>query len=245
MQGFITHCGAAEVSREEAFAVPVPEHTRSHRPASYEQLTTFVELQLQQLGLQTISQAYALNRKGQHFFAKYVLDVGDNNDTRGLAVVFRQSYNKQFKAAVAMGMSTFICDNLAISGDWFQVMSKNTKNGWERFQDQCILASFKSDPLAAYWETARNLDDWSTIELTEREGYRCLGELYGRNLLKSEQLNIAIEDWRKPRHEEFEARNLLNLYQDCTEGLKKGPVASLPERHIELHQAFLTLQATG
>jgi hypothetical protein len=236
MQGFITHCGAAEVTREEAFAVPVPEHTRTYKPVSYQTLTETVERLLTTMGLQTIDSAYALNRKGRHFFAKYVCDTGDVDATMGLSIVFRQSYDKTFSLAIAMGANTFCCDNLALTGDFFRVLHKNTLNGWDNFRRTLAGEAFTSEPLAPYYQLRDISRRWSDVDLSEVEGYRILGELVGKKLLRPHQAIVAFNDWRTPRHAQFTERHYWNLYQDITEGLKKGPAASMAERHIEIHR---------
>lgn len=245
MKGFITHCGAAEVTREEAFAVPVPEYTATHRPVSYEELTRFIEGQLVAAGLSSWTAAYALNRKGQHFFAKYVIDVDGDNSGMGLSAVFRQSYNMQFKPAAAFGGHTFCCDNLALTGDYFVVMHKNTKNGWERFQERYVLEAWRSSPLQAFYQAKEQANNWAEITLSEREGYRVLGELAGNRILTANQASVAFGDWRKPRYEDFEERNFQNLSQCVTEGLKKGPVASMPERHIRANKYMASMEVRG
>jgi hypothetical protein len=140
---------------------------------------------------------------------------------------------------------TFICDNLAISGSHFRVMHKNTMNGWENFRRDCLFQASESTPLAAYYEAKKQLGDWSGIELSEREGYRILGELQGYDRLTPHQASVAFQDWHTPRHEAFAARNLRSLYQCVTEGLKKGPIATLPERHIAAHQHLRTIEIQG
>jgi hypothetical protein len=245
MEGFLTHCGAAEVTAAEAFAVPLPDYTRSHRPVSYQELTEFLRGQIEHLGLEIIAEAYALNRKGQHFFAKFVMTApGLDTSEHGISAVLRQSYNKQFSPYSAFGTSTFICDNQSISGNWFQVMKRNTRNGWDKFKDECILASFKCDPLREHYDTMNTFATWKDASLTLREGYQLLGELYGEQLLTANQASVAFQDWREPRHD-FGPPTVYRLYQDCTEGLKKGPVATLADRHIALHKRFRTLGERG
>jgi len=241
MEGFITHCGSAQVPRTEVLGVPVPPHTKSYKPIPYGDMLDFTENSIKQMGLSVIDSAFALNRKGQHMFAKYVLDT--SSDVRGLSIVVRQSYDKTFRAAIAGGASTFCCDNLSISGSFFRVMHKNTVNVWKEFRVGVMLEL--DTCLEGYYETDRDILSWDKIQLGEDNGYRELGYMVGHKLLASDQASVAFKDWKTPRHPEFEDKTLGNLYQCVTEGLKKGPAATIPERHIKAHGHFRDLYLQG
>lgn len=242
MEGFITHCGASEVTRAEVLAVDMPQHTRSYQPVSYSQLLDYVEGQIKQLGFPIISSAFALNRGGKHMFAKWILDVTETPE-HGLSIVCRQSINKQFKLAVAGGVNTFVCDNQSISGAAFTSMKKNTPNGWNNFRMTMLdqLDAFHT----AYHGEVRELQSWDDITVSEDEGYRELGYMIGKGKIKPVPFGEALREWRKPTHEEQAARTLGNLYNAVTAGLKKTPQAALPENSIAAHQHFRDLYLQG
>lgn len=241
MEGFMTHCGSATVERPEVLAVPVPQHTMSYAPIGYGIMVEFIENQIKQMGLETISTAFALNRNGAHFFARWVLDT--NSDKHGMSIVARQSYDKTMRACIAGGLQTFVCDNQSISGDFFKVMHKNTKNVWKEFRVGIMLEL--DNCLEGYYETERDLKSWDAVQLSEDNGYRELGLLQGRKLLTPNQASVVYDAWKKPEHEEQAERNLANLYQAVTVGLKKGPAATIPERHIAAHSHFRDLYLQG
>ena len=45
----------------------------------------------------------------------------------------------------------------------------------------------------------------------------------------------VLAEWRKPRYEEFERRNVWSLFNAFTESLKTGNLAELPKRTEALH----------
>ena len=242
MEGFITHCGASEVTRAEVLSVPMPQHTRSYAPVGYSQLLDYVEGQIKQLGFPVISSAYALNRAGKHMFAKWVLDVRETPQ-HGLSIVARQSIDKTFKLAIAGGVNTFVCDNESISGAAFTAMKKNTPNGWNSFRMTMLdqLDAFHE----AYHGEVRELQSWDDIAIGEGDGYRELGYMMGTGVLRQVPFGEAIREWKAPTHEEQSGRTLGNLYNAVTAGLKKTPQASLPENSIKAHRHFRDLYLQG
>ena len=45
----------------------------------------------------------------------------------------------------------------------------------------------------------------------------------------------VLHEWREPRHQEFEKRNVWRLFNAFTESLKEGSLAELPKRTEALH----------
>jgi len=45
----------------------------------------------------------------------------------------------------------------------------------------------------------------------------------------------VLDEWRKPRHKEFEERNTWTFFNAVTESLKTGNLAELPKRTEALH----------
>lgn len=45
----------------------------------------------------------------------------------------------------------------------------------------------------------------------------------------------VLHDWREPRHDTFQVRNVWSLFNSFTEALKEGNLAELPKRTEALH----------
>jgi hypothetical protein len=45
----------------------------------------------------------------------------------------------------------------------------------------------------------------------------------------------VLSEWREPRHDVFEGRNVWSLFNAFTESLKEGNLAELPKRTEALH----------
>ena len=68
-------------------------------------------------GLTVINQAHALWQDGQRYFGLLEVANGESHDDYGLVIGLRNSHDKSFPAAIAMGSCVFCCDNLAFSAE--------------------------------------------------------------------------------------------------------------------------------
>ena len=151
----------------------------------------------------------------------------------GLAVGFRNSYDKSMSAGFAIGGRVFVCDNLALAGE-LVVMRKHTGGIIEELRDKLVLTFHQAhqtwDSLV---EDRRRMQE---LALTDDQAHDLLGRAFGRGLLALRQFLKANQEWRHPRHAEFEGRNLWSLYNAVTEAYKGLPVHQVMERHIKLHK---------
>ena len=235
MNGMMLHCGSETVTRTMVENVPVPDATRSYKPVSYGAAIEFVHAEAQrQLGMSVVKEQYGLNKAGDQMFALLTLDSGRESD--GLTIGLRQSYNKSLALGIAAGSQVFVCDNLCFSGNAFKVVRKNTVNVWEDFTG--LVTEQIGGSLGHYKQMTAECDAMKEIGCDTERGYAVLGVMQGRGLLLPNQASVAFGDWRKPRHEEFDRRDVWGLYNAVTEGLKKGAPARTMERHSEAHDFF-------
>jgi hypothetical protein len=200
-----------------------------------------VEDRIERSGWDAIDTRYGLAQDNQQLFALFTIDVG--NDESSLGIGLRQSYNKTLAIGTVAGANVFICDNLMFTGDALHVVRKNTTNAHSDFRD--LLKVAFAGAFDAYQQVIVDAERWKKHELTQREGYRLLGDMLGTHTLTSTQANVAYHDWDTPRHEAFKERNLNSLYQCVTEGLKTGAPGNMMERHVLAHDYFKTVDIYG
>lgn len=231
----LLHCGSNRASLDQVAAVPVPEHTETWRPMPYVQMIEYVKDVIDRsIGAPIESEAYGLNKAGDQMFGLITLDVGD--DSTGLSIGLRSSYNKSIAPAVACGAQVFVCDNLCFSGDSFKIVRRNTKNVWMDFRS--LVTGHIAE--ASYYYRATKADNTRMMEIpcNLRRGYEILGVALGEGVLTPTQASVAFTDWTTPRHDDFAERNVWSLYNCVTEGLKKGAPAHTMERHARAHEFF-------
>jgi hypothetical protein len=111
------HCGANAVTREQVSSVLTPARTETWVPVSHDRLLTGVQQSLERSGLHVVSESHGLTHDGSRYFGLLQVANGTNPNDFGLVVGIRNSHDKSFPAALVLGASVFVCDNLSFSGE--------------------------------------------------------------------------------------------------------------------------------
>ncbi len=129
----VLHRGGRAATRGEVFAVEAPPETHSWKPVAHGTVLAKVDETLQAAGYSIVRQQLGLSHGGDRFFG--VLDL-ESSIIEGikLALGLRNSINKSFPYGLAGGTRTFVCDNLALTGerDALAISRKHTRNGEQR-----------------------------------------------------------------------------------------------------------------
>lgn len=237
-----TLCSKNKATLDQVLAVPVPRHTRSWCPVPYADTIGYLRDSIAaRLGMEIESEEYGLAQDGAQLFGVMRLEAGDNE--QGLAIGFRQSYNKSLALGVAVGTSVFVCDNLCFSGNDFKIVRKNTLNVWADFRG--LVTEQVQGARVAHERVLADTVAMKEVSVNLRRGYAYLGVALGEGVLTPTQASVAFGDWREPRHEEFSDRNMWSLYNCVTEGLKKGTPGRMLDRSARAHDYFRDLAGIG
>src|SRR5262245_12926399 len=108
------HCGASAVTAEQLASVPTPPRTPTWVPIAHHALLAGVKDTLTRQGLTVVTEAHGLGHQGARYFGLLqVAQPGEDGGDFGLVVGVRNSHDKSFPAALALGASIFVCDNLS------------------------------------------------------------------------------------------------------------------------------------
>ena len=150
----------------------------------------------------------------------------------GWVLGLRNSHDKRFPAGIVAGATVFVCDNLSFSGE-IEIARKHT-----RFilRDLPLLTGQAIGRLVQRWHHQdERISAYKTKAITNAAAHDLH---YPRNgcgrLLKSPDPK-GLQEWRKPRHAEFEERNVWALFNSFTESLKQTNLAELPQKNRSLH----------
>ena len=214
-------------------AVPTPQQTRSYQPVHNKDLIDYVRVRVgEQFGSDIISESYALSCKDQQMFG--TMTVETENPEHNLTIGLRNSYNKSLSVGLCSGSEMMVCTNLCFSGSAMTVLRKHTVNVWRDIETHVDAALMTSK--AHYERMSLQLEAMKTVPLDLEDGYGLIGRALGHDVLKPQQATVAMKDWKSPRHEEFEARDMFSMYNCFTEGLKKGVAGSTIDRHAAAHR---------
>jgi len=228
----VLHCGGQKVSMDDLQRIQLPMVTATYKPVShYDMALNIYDSALKILapeGYVFIQHDIGTAKEGQRVFG--LLKYRNGGEETGLAIGWRNSYDRSMSAALAIGANVFICDNLAVHGD-ICIIHKHTKNVEETLIRSIRNALF--DATAKYRRFQEIVDRLKSINVTDDTGARLLGLLAFHQVLLPTMFNEAMREWRNSRFEAFQDRNAWSLYNAVTWALKLAP----PHRVLEMHRA--------
>ncbi len=225
------HCGGATVSDQRLAKVPTPQPEGRWHPIAHNALVSQVQAGLEAAGMRVVNTAHALNRNGAQYFG--LMQVADDNasDEWGTIVGLRNSHDKRFPAALAMGSALFICDNLAFQGQ-VVLSRKHTTN---IMRDLPQVTNRAIGRLASFVGTTEHrANSYKRREMGNQEAHDLVIRSLDAGAITTTMVPRVLEQWRTPNHSEFRDRNLWSLYNAFTETLKGG-LLKLPFRSEALH----------
>jgi len=159
--------------------------------------------------------------------------TGWEPDEFGLAVAFRNSYDKSMSIGIALGFNVFLCDNLAINGE-VRMIRKHTKNVWEQVDKELVHTLYRKRPEMEI-RFREDVSLYKSTTLGIKEGYEFLGLCAGVKVLSPTQMSVALNEWRKVGPDD-QFGTCWQLYNAVTFALKSTPVHRVLEAHQQLHQ---------
>jgi hypothetical protein len=185
-------------------------------------------------GFRLTAESHALSHEGARYFG--VLEVSlperTSDSDYGWIVGLRNSHDKIFPAGLVAGTRCFVCDNTAFSGE-VRISRKHTKNAWRDLRHLTARAVGQlGDRFLALDERIRRykeepMPNWSAHDLVIR-AMDC-------RAITPSQVPRILHEWRKPRHEVFQSRNLWSLFNAFTEVFKGQNPATTIRRSQALH----------
>lgn len=141
----VLHRGGKEATLEEVKAVPTPGETKSYMPLPHYELAVNTmrigEEMLSVRGFKVDKAQFGLDKDGARMFG--VVSFANGVQGMGLAVGFRNSYDKSMSAGFAIGGRVFVCDNLAMAGE-LVVMRRHTGGIIDELRDRLVLTFHKA-----------------------------------------------------------------------------------------------------
>lgn len=230
--GMLLHCGARQVTLAQVKATATPEFDPEGRwhPIPHALLVEETKSALKRVGFEIKKQEYALHRDGQRFFGCFTVvrdDIASND--RIMAVGVRNSHDKSLPAALCIGDSVFVCDNLAFSSDEriFRRHTKNILNDLPHRLTQCV-----SRIVAHFQDGERRIEAYKAAPLTIKDAAHTVFELVDGGSLPKQKMFDVLKEFQAPRHEEFEGEHVFNLWNAFTEHMKGSNLGEYPKRSM-------------
>lgn len=222
MSNLILHAGAKAITREAIASLPAPQILGPrHNPLPFINDIELVTDELGRNGLHVVEEAFGVLFDKQDLPARYfgVMELKHDRLDHALVVGVRGSYDQSISRGLAVGSRVFVCDNLAFSGE-ITFNTKQTTNIESRLPKMIARAAQRVPQLADL--QSMRFDAYRAHELKPRHGDAALVELFRREVLNSQTMARAVQEWDTPSHEEHAENgySLWRLHNAVTEAIK-------------------------
>lgn len=214
------HCGAFGAARADLEAVITPSATSTWTPIPHPEIVDAVLASAHHVGLTVKREQYGLSGKkdspvyGARMFG--VIDFENGTEDYGYSVGFRNSHDKTMVAGICAGARIFVCDNLALSGDFAEKRRHIPGNNFIRL----IREAFTLLP-EQLENLTKNLDRLKTEGIDDDTAQRIIWRAALEGAIASSEMVPVWEEYKTPTYEEFAEPTKFNLLMSFTEKLKR------------------------
>jgi hypothetical protein len=228
----ILHCGAQRVELDEVRRVITPPATQSWQPIPHDRLISTVQATLARTQLHVGAQAHSLTHDGLRYFGLMEVRSHKSSEDYCWVLGLRNSHDKTFPAGIVAGASCFVCDNLSFSGE-VKFARKHT-----RFiiRDLPQITERVIGQLMDKWhDQDKRIAAYKQNDIADAAAHDLVIRATDVGVCSNRLIPSVLHEWREPRHEVFQPRNVWSLFNAFTESLKDGNLAELPKRTEALH----------
>lgn len=232
----LLHCGAKHTSLEQLKEVETPEPTRTHCPIPHYDLFEMVKEVLRGFQLDITEAQHGITNEGNRYFGLMKLRSDHLKDWAPVCGL-RNSHDKSISAGLVFGLSVTVCDNLSFFGDLFRFDRKHTSNIHSDLIDRIKRVVSKTEHNNKRMEKV--VEYYKSIKCSDRKAHHMVVKALDAGATLPRRLPQVLEEWRKPRHAEFEPRNAWSLFNAFTESMKSaGDIGTHVNRTSRLHNVF-------
>jgi hypothetical protein len=212
----MTHVGARKVTREELSLVPTPVATDTFKPIAHATLIDELEQSLAFRHIQIARDEYAVSPDGMRLFGLLELNA-EFEDVR-FAIGLRNANDKSMRLGMVAGYRVFVCDNMALSGDFKPLLAKHTKHF-----DLVESLSIGVDRIQRGFQPLRDAITFKRgHKLRDEEARSMIYRAFMENRFPLKLLRtVHREFFVAPSHEEFKAQTVWRLENAFTSAFKE------------------------
>jgi len=232
--GLLLHCGAQAVEPQAVVRSWTPRGTSTWNPIPHACLIELVGQALASAGLEVRSVAHSLSHEDQRYFGLAEITNREGPREYSWVLGMRNSHDKTFPAGLVAGAKIFVCDNLSFSGE-VRIARKHTVN---IMRDLPHLTGRAIGQLMERWHHQdRRIEAYQAKRIRDARAHDLVIRSVDLGALPNRAIPKVLQEWRNPRHAEFEAPTTWRLFNAFTEVLK-GNLTELPKRTQALHALF-------
>lgn len=230
--GLMLHVNAFQSSRDDVAAVATPAPTDTWEPLPHIVVPEIILEESDKLGLKVRREQYGLTKDGMRMFG--VIDLEGGNLEHGFSVGFRNSHDKSMAAGVVAGARVFVCDNLALSGDYSE---RRIHRPGHEFTN-VLKGAFDILPQRME-ELIRKMEYLKLEGVSDDDAKKFIFDAAIGGALNSSDILAVWEEFKEPTYPEFSDPTKYNLLMAMTEKYKaKSSINSLNSMYRKCAEMF-------
>ncbi len=232
------HAGAFQSTRDDVAKVATPEGTDTWFPIPHSLLIDQTIGQLEAAGLRIDSEMHGLTPNGGRYFGVFNLigsDGASASDDYHLAVGLRNSHDQSLVAGLALGTHVFVCDNLAFGAE-VTIARRHT-----RFIERDLpnLMAGAVEKIVSRGPAMQNrISQYKNTEFNDMDAHDMVIRSLDARVVSSPRIPDVLDNWRNPKHNEFQPRDAWSLFNAFTETLKRYEPHGMAKRSNALYGLF-------
>lgn len=232
MSDLILHCGSERVSRSDLKDVLTPRPTATHKPVPHIQIAELICHEAQNRGYAISKEEYGLNPAGTKLFGVLRFHP-EGHPEYSRALGFRNSHDKSMAVGLTVGLSILCCDNMAFGGET-TIHRKHTSG----IEIEGLIPQAFGNLEHQFIRLERDVQGLKIQALSISSAKLMTVKAAEKGAINSSDIIPVLQEFRKPRHEEFRDRNKWSLYNSFTEVCKKYTPARADQCYRKLGQLF-------
>ena len=208
----LAHCGAEKVDRNFLSLIKTPPSTDTFKPVAHSVLMDAVEESLAFRHIRIQRSEFALSKDGMKMFG--LIEVNQVYEGVQFAIGLRNANDKSMSLAMTAGYRVFVCDNMALTGDFYPLKAKHTKN-----LDMVESVSMGIDRIQRNWQPLRQeIDRKRSTYLEEYAAKLLIFDAFTKHKLPVSLFNSVTRSFKETLDDGL--TTLWNLENNFTEAFK-------------------------
>jgi hypothetical protein len=199
------------MSRAELLNVPVPKDERVYRATPVRDIFETADRLSRQKGWTLTGEHLNVKSEGKQQMIRLLYNTPNPRFFFELAVL--NSYNKTIALKAAAGASVRVCWNGMCAGE-FGLSHKHVGDVNEDLLT--FMEGFFTEQESILNKAETMWTTYSEVELEEKEENRLIGELFMKDLINTEQLNLVKKSYFEPVDYGINPHSLNQMYQNVT-----------------------------
>ena len=220
------------VSKEELALVPTPEASGIWRPVSHMEAIETVERQIADKGWKIVNEQFGLVNDSKRMFGVMTIENTGNPDWQR-CIGIRNSHDKSVRLGICAGLSVMVCTNLCFGGNKTVQRKHTTHIDVENVVSQAISTLDDS-----YKILEERMQQLKGLRINDDQARSLLVQLAASGAIPSCDILACFNEYKQPRHPEFESETHWDLFNAVTEISHKYSPARSERTHMLLTRAY-------